>query len=61
MLQGFDTLFPAALVILMLALIVFVGFTLFRYFDRFEHSFGEHLARATEGPDKKEAVSSGKG
>lgn len=62
MLQGADALFPAFLVVLMLALIVFVGFNLFRYFDRFENSFGEQLARAAEGRDaKKEAVLRGDG
>jgi hypothetical protein len=48
-LQAADALFPAFLVVLMLALIVFVGFNLFRYFDRFENAFGEQLARAAEG------------
>ncbi len=62
MLQGADTLFPALLVVLMLALIVFVGFNLFRYFDQFERSFGEQLARAAQGRDaKKDAVLRGDG
>jgi len=61
-LQGADTLFPAFLVVLMLALIVFVGFNLFRYFDQFERSFGEQLARAAQGRDaKKDAVLRGDG
>lgn len=59
--QGVDTLFPAFLVVLMLLLIVFVGFNLFRYFDQFETSFGEQLARAAEGPEKKAPVRRGDG
>jgi hypothetical protein len=39
--------FPAILVSLMLCLVVAVGFTVFRYLDRFEASFGEELARAS--------------
>jgi len=50
-LQGVDNLFPAVLVVLMLVLIVVVGLNLFRYFDQFETSFGEQLARAAEGAD----------
>jgi hypothetical protein len=60
-LQGADTLFPAFLVVFMLALIVFVGFNLFRYFDQFETSFGEQLARAADGSIKKDAVRRGDG
>jgi len=45
----------------MLLLIVFVGFNLFRYFDQFETSFGEQLARAAEGPAKKDPVRRGDG
>jgi hypothetical protein len=52
--QGIDNLFPAILVILMLALIIAVGFNLFRYLDQFETSFGEQLARAAEGADVAE-------
>ncbi len=54
MFQGIENLFPAILVVLMLALIIVVGFTLFRYFDQFEASFGEQLARAAEGADVAE-------
>jgi len=57
MLQGVENLFPAALVVLMLALIVFVGVSLFRYFDQFETSFGEQLARAAEGVGGKKDAS----
>ncbi len=39
--------FPAILVGLMLFLVVAVGFTVFRYLDRFEAAFGDELARAS--------------